>query len=248
MGQAHYLAMAVLGALAVPTALALRRTGAAKAIGTASWLALAAYIPIELAVMNASTAPYDPMRQVVSTLGVTVCDSEPNPLLGDVVCSPQHLLMNWTFTISGIAIAIGALCLRPLLPAERRVTAAAWMLAAVGLSYTTSGVIPADVDLLWHTVLALPGMFLQIPAWIMLARALRGPRPALALWTAAAVAVHLLGIAGLIVSPFVDGPGGLLQRAIVWPSYVWAVGAAVMVLRPPVGAGAAEPRAAAPPR
>lgn len=233
MDHTHYFAMAALGALTVPAALALRRSGAAKAAGAACWLALAAYIPIELAVMNASTVPYDPMRQVVSALGVTVCDSEPNPLVGDAPCSPQHLLMNWTFTVTGIAIAIGALCLRPLLPAERRVTAAAWMLAAVGLGYITSGVIPADVDLFWHTVLAIPGMFLQIPAWIMLARALRGPYPALAYWTVAAVAVHLAGIAGLIVSPFVDGPGGLFQRATIWPTYVWAVGAAVMALRRP---------------
>lgn len=237
MDQAHYLAMAALGLLAVPAALALRHNGAARAVGVASWLALVAYIPLELAVMNASTAPYDPMRQVVSALGVTVCDSEPIPAVGDVICSPQHLLLNWTFTLTGIAIAVGAICLRPLLPAERRVTAAMWMLVAVGLSYTTSGVIPADVDLLWHTVLAIPGMVLQIPAWIMLARALRSSRPVLAVWTAAAVAVHLAGIAGLVVTPFVDGPGGLFQRAIIWPTYVWAVVAALMMLRGPARSG-----------
>ena len=147
------------------------------------------------------------MRQVVSALGITTCDGEPNPVIGGIVCSPWHPLMNWTFTVSGMAIAFGAVCLRARLPAERRVTVSMWMIAAIGLSYTTSGFIPADIDLLWHTVLALPGMFLQIPAWLLLFRALRGTRPALASWIAVALATHLIGMAGLVVSPFFDGPG-----------------------------------------
>ncbi|WP_199036911.1 DUF998 domain-containing protein [Glycomyces salinus] len=243
MDQYQYLGMAALSALAVPAALAVRRGKAARAVGIASWLALAAYIPLELAVVNASAVPYDPMRQVVSALGVTTCDSEPNPVVGDVVCSPWHPLMNWTFTLTGMAIAVGALCLRAQLPAERRVTVAAWMLAGIGLSYTTSGFIPADLDLLWHTILALPGMFLQIPAWILLARALRGHRTAFAAWTGAALAVHLIGMAGLVASPFIDGPGGLFQRAVIWPTYVWAVGAAVMLARRPVRSGTNETHA-----
>ncbi|GAB3662187.1 DUF998 domain-containing protein [Glycomyces tarimensis] len=223
MEALQYSAMAVLTVAAVPVALALRRRpAAATGVGLASWLVLAAYVPIELAVMRATTAAYDPMRQAVSVLGVTVCDPEPLPEVGDVVCSPLHLPMNWTFTLSGIAIAIGAITLRRRLPDGPRVTAAMWTLAVAGLSYASSGIIPADVDLFWHTVLAIPGMVVQIPAWIIMAVALARTSRPLAAWTGLAATVHVAGLVGFAASFVADVPGGLFQRLMVWAILIWA--------------------------
>lgn len=218
----HYLVMAVVTVLAVPAAVIVRRRSSwAAALGVAMWAALAVYLPIELAVMSVAV-DYAPSQQAVSVLGVTSCSADPLPEVGVPVCSPRHLTMNWTFALSGAAIAAGAVLLRDRFPQGAKGTAASALLAAAGLSYATSGFVPADVDLMWHTVLALPGMVAQVPAWIVIAADRRRSDRLMAAWTALAALAHLVGLAGFAASFVWDLPAGALQRLMVWALLVWA--------------------------
>jgi hypothetical protein len=227
-----YLAMALATLTAVPAALLLRRSRRwSLVVGAGAWIALIAHVPVEFAVIEATTTPYDPLRHVVSALGVTSCAPDPMPGLGAAVCSPQHLLMNWTFTLGGIALAVGAICLRDAWPADRRYTVATWLLAAVGISYATSGVIPADVDLAAHTILAVPGMIAQVPAWIIIATGIGRTRPLVAAGTWIAAAAHIGVLVTIPAAVAWDWPGGLLQRVMYWAPFVWAPVVAIALVR-----------------
>src|SRR5699024_12402172 len=86
------------------------------------------------------------------------------------ICTAYHLLMNWTFTFTGIVIFVGALFVNQCWNDSKLTRVATALLVTYGISYTTSGIVPADISFLWHTLLALPVMFVQITAFLILVR------------------------------------------------------------------------------
>ncbi|GAA0361564.1 hypothetical protein GCM10008968_16650 [Bacillus horti] len=175
--------------------------------------------------------PYSFLDQPMSDLGVTVCGTNTYLLAPYEICSPAHLLMNWTFTITGLTTVIGAICLQQFWPATRMARVATWLLIIFGLSMSVAGIIPADVSFVWHTLASLPGMFVQIPALFLLGKAIRGIRPKLATWSYICGALTSAVLLSLFLQAFISLPGGLLQRLLYASVYVWSMGTAVVIWR-----------------
>jgi len=200
-------------------------------IGLISWISLSAYFIIEYLVIRATTAPYNFLKQPMSDLGVTTCGTDTYILATYEICSPYHLLMNWTFTFTGIAIFTGAIFLHRIWPDNQQSRTATALFVIYGLSYTISGIVPADVNFLWHTLGSLPGMVVQIPALIMIGLAIRKKMPKLSLWTFVCALITTCALILAFFQPFIDLPGGLLQRILYGSVFLWMTVTA-MVLWP----------------
>lgn len=194
------------------------------------WISLSAYFLIEYIVIRATTAPYNFLEQPMSDLGVTACGTDTYLLASYDICSPYHLLMNWTFTLTGIAIAVGAIALHPLWPSQKKTRFATILLVVYGLSYTISGIVPADVNFLWHTLGSIPGMIVQIPALLMIGFAIRKTMPALSFWTFLCALLTTSALILLFYQPlFINLPGGLLQRILYGSVYLWMTVTAIVL-------------------
>lgn len=226
-----YVLMAAVTIVACAGAVLLRkRPDMAARTGFISWMSLTLYFVIDLVVLGRTSAPYDVLRQPMSDLGVTTCGTGTYPLAPYDICSPSHLLMNWTFTLTGVVIAVGAILLHQFWPRGRRAVAATVLLVIYGLSYSIAGIVPADVSFLWHTLGSLPGMFVQIPALLLIALTTRSRMPSLAAWTSACLAITTGLLLLLLIQPVVPQlPGGLLQRLLYGSVYLWMVVTAILL-------------------
>ena len=226
-----YVSMGAIFVAAVVAAWLLRGRSWAAVIGVLAWLPQVAYFGVEVIVVSATTAPYDPLSQPMSDLGVTGCGTDTYPLADHAICSPMHPLMNWTMAVSGALVAAGALLVRSRLPRGYRSTAAMWLLVVFGGSSALAGVIPADIDFVWHVAVSLPGMVVQVPAFFLLGRSLRSKRPGLAAWSYLCGWSTVVSLALLALQPILELPGGLIQRALYGIVFVWCGGMAATLLR-----------------
>jgi len=220
-----YFFMAAVTIMAFCMALFLRhRHSIAAKIGFISWMSLIAYFIMEYIVIQMTAAPYNFLEQPVSDLGVTTCGTETYVLATYELCSPYHLLMNWTLTITGIAIFMGAICLHQFWPDRKLTRMATALLVIYGLTGTSAGIIPADMNFLWHTLGSLPAMVIQIPGLIFIGISIRKKWPKLSLWT---FFCALLTTCAFVLILLFYQPFGLLQRILYGSVYLWMIVTAI---------------------
>lgn len=206
-----------------------RKQNRSALIGYITWILLSLYFIVEYIVIKTTEAPYNFYKQPMSDLGVTTCGKNTYVIANYLICSPNHLLMNWTFTLTGIAIFVGAILIQPSWPNHRRIKLATILLIIFGLSYSVSGIIPADINFKWHTLSALPGMVVHIPALIMIGNSVKTKWPKLSIWTYVCVFISTTSLLLLFFQPFVDLPGGLLQRILYGSVYLWMTVTAIIL-------------------
>lgn len=226
----HAAVMIIVGLTAVLAIFLSRKSSGRQSIliGLISWIALSAYFMIEAIVIRATTAPYSFLNQPMSDLGVTACGTDTYVLASYTICSPYHWLMNWTFFLTGLFILIGAVLLYPLWPKVRSIKIASIFIGVFGVSYGISGIVPADINFYWHTITALPGMVVQIPAMILISIAIYQKMPRIFWWTIICTIVNAAALLSLLLqSVFTWLPGGLLQRILYASVYIWLTGTAI---------------------
>ena len=77
-------------------------------VGPVLWVSSIQYFIVQLIVISAWTVPHSWANNFISDLGNTECGM----YAGLAVCSPLHLLMNISFVVFGLTMAIGAVLLR----------------------------------------------------------------------------------------------------------------------------------------
>lgn len=209
------------------------RTGAVT-LGVVLWLVQPLSIVVELVAAALSRAPYSLRDNTISDLGATTCTTIPYPAQDVAVCSPAHALVNGSFVVLGLAMAVGALLLRSRLPG-RPATAATVVWVVAGLSSVGSGLTPLDRQLELHALVSVPAILL-----CGVATALTGVSLAAAdrRWhglTAAGVVSVCCGALMLVRLEVADG--GLLERAALWPSFLALALVAVHLARRDTRAG-----------
>nr|WP_246384246.1 DUF998 domain-containing protein [Gracilibacillus halotolerans] len=199
-------------------------------VGRAAWIFLSTYFLFEYIVIRETITPYSILKQPMSDLGVTACGNDTYVLATYEICSPYHPLMNITFTLIGVAIFVGAILLQPLLPKLRRIRIATVLFAIYGISFAISGIIPADISFTAHTISALPGMVVQIPALFFIAQSIKFTMPKFYKWTLFILIVNSSTIVLLCLQAFITSlPGGLLQRILYGSIFVWMIVTAIVL-------------------
>jgi hypothetical membrane protein len=197
------------------------------------WLVQPLTVLAEFVAAAGVTVPYSFVDNTISDLGASTCTSIEYPFGLVPVCPPWHSLLNGSFIILGLFMALGAILIRRLLPPGLAATTSVVLWVISGLSSIATGLVPLDQDLILHVLVSEPIFFAQPLAIITLGLAFRPHRPALA-WSGLAVgAITLAGTAAYLARPDSLNLGGLLERVALWPGYVWIAIVAIAVLHAP---------------
>ncbi|ADD45259.1 DUF998 domain-containing protein [Stackebrandtia nassauensis] len=223
------LAMFAVSIVVLAAAWFSRRSRFAAAASLACWIATLCYFIPEAIAIAASRVPYNVFVQPMSALGVAECGTI--SVAEYPVCSPLHDMVNWAFVLNGLTTAAAAILLHRYWPRSTKTVVATALLVSFGLSNAATGFIPADVNLQWHVIVALPSMLAQIPALILLATTSKD-QPALARWTYECVIVTTVATATLLAQPLTGTPfGGAAQRVMYASVWVWGIVAAFVLWR-----------------
>lgn len=223
MSTTHFAMIAVAAAVLAGAWFARRPPRLALAAGFGLWVATAAYFAFEPFAIAATTAAYDPLWHPMSALGVTECGVS---FAEYPVCSPLHELVNWVFVLNGVMASAAAVVLHQFWPRTRRAATATVLLVFFGLSNAATGLVPADVNLEWHVILALPSMVVQVPALLLLATTTWRQQRAFSVFTAVCALVS--AAAGPLTLLQLGFPGGLAQRVMYGAVWLWGIVAAVV--------------------
>lgn len=193
-------------------------------VGASLWVVSTVLLLSEIpAILGwAADGGYDLTRRAISDLGATTCTTVNYADGARAVCSPRHGLVNASWVLSGLCLAMGAILVRPWLPG-RAGGAAAVAFVLGGASVLATGLVPVDVDLNLHLLVALPSFLAINLALLLAAGALgSGPRPL----RVCAVVLGVLGLGGGILVGLwaaVGGPLGIYERICVYAGPVWVL-------------------------
>lgn len=198
------------------------------------WIGAIQFFIAQIVVQWRWTTPFSLADHYISDLGNTTCGVYAGS--GLYVCSPWHAVMNASFVLQGVIIAVGASLARSAL-------ARGWPGAGVGvLLWITAagmvgvGVFPEDVNNRAHVLSAGTQFITGNTAMVVFGSASRSSVRWRALWR---VSIGL-GVVGLVATGvFAQGYGlglgiGGLERVAAYTLPVWLIAAGALLLRQPV--------------
>ncbi len=202
------------------------------AAGGVTWLTTAQFFVAQALAQRAwrGSEPYSLRRSWISDLGATTCGSYEGGG-GIVVCSPRHALLNAGLVVLGGQVLIGAVLLRPLLPAGRFARPALGLLIASGAALPFVAGFPEDTGKPWHAVAATVHLATAGLGTVAAGLALRGtghPKT-----VALTVVLGGASLAGTALTGAGTGLGigrGALERLAAWPFTAWTTIAGALVL------------------
>lgn len=195
-------------------------------IGALLWISSVQYFIVQIVVIAAWPVPHSLANNFISDLGNTECGT----YAGLAVCSPLHPLMNLSFILFGISMAVGAVLLWKT-TADTGVSKLALVLMALaGIGTVMVGVFPENTVSVAHTTgaalslgignLSVLMMGISMP-W--LGRAMRGYTIASGVFSLCMFGLFIFGLYGVL------GRGGI-ERLISYPFTIWMIAFGVYVL------------------
>ena len=179
------------------------------------------YLVAEIAVAGKVSAPYSWMNNTISDLGATTCTSIEYPFGPVPVCSPWHPLLNGSFVIFGLLLALGGVLLWRWFGSGVLATLSAVLWAISGLSSAATGLVPLDQNLPLHTLVSLPVFVAQPLAMVVTALAIRARHRSLSLLGLGLGSVSLVAAVVFLSNDTSAEFGGLLERLALWPCFPW---------------------------
>lgn len=189
--------------------------------GALMWIVQPLYLLTEILTATRVSVSYSLVDNTISDLGATTCTSIPYPHDPVPVCSAWHPVLNGSFIVFGLFLALGAFLIKQWLPDGRWTTTSVVLWIVSGLSSIGTGLVPLDQNLELHVLVSSPVFVAQPFALVTLGLALRGHHRVLA-WSTVAVGVFSLVWTGVFFAR-VEGAAfsGLLERLSLWPGYLW---------------------------
>jgi hypothetical membrane protein len=205
------------------------RLGAALlALGTVQFFIM------HLIVQSAWVEPsYSWWTNYISDLGAVYCA----PVLGNDVCSPLHAGMNAAFIAQGVLLILGTILVSVAWSRTGRKRPWQIMVVLSGISWIIVGLVPEDVNIVGHSVGALPIFIIGNVALIV--AGLSGSTRNRPIVRHAALVLGIVGLLGFALTAIaIANPTGLIgigiaERITVFPLQVWALLAGVSILRRP---------------
>ena len=173
------------------------------------------YFAIQLFVALKWTPPYSLSRDTISDLGNTACGT----WNGRYVCSPLHNLMNASFVVLGITMALGSVLVSRYFANDRTSKAGFAAMTISGLAVIMVGFFPEN------SVPALHGLGAAIPfvlgnaSLIILALSLKMPA-LLRLYFFLSGVIALLGLLAYASSHDLGLGEGGIERVVAYPQTV----------------------------
>lgn len=196
----------------------LRFTGRHPFIGPIMWVLALQYFVVQLIVAAAWPKPYDWANNLISDLGAVQTCGE---YMGRYVCSPLSPLMNLSFIVFGITIAVGSVLIYTAFKRDRATRIGFFFMAFCGIATALVGLIPLDVSESWHMIVATPALLVGNLAIVILAVALRGVRTWFRIFSYLCGFVSLLAFALFAAGNDLGIGLGNMERVISYPFTLW---------------------------
>lgn len=198
------------------------RIGTASCVGAALLVfSTLQFFIVHLIVQSAWTVvPYSWWNNYLSDLGAVHCGD----ILGNMVCSPRHALMNTSIVIQGAGLIVGTLLVTRAWRPEHRLRVWHVLIAVAGMSWVLVGFVPEDTNLVLHSIFAFP-VLLAGNAALLAAGLSASTRHQPALRRAATVlgSLGLLGIILIIIAKSAADGVGAAERLAVFPLQIWVM-------------------------
>jgi hypothetical membrane protein len=195
-------------------------------LGAVLWIACLQYFAAEAVAISGWPGRYSLSQNYISDLGALGCDANQ--------CSPLHALMNASFLLQGLLIALGTALVWPGFPKGKLWIAALALVAASGVGVFVVGLYPEDTVSGLHYLGAAENFLFCNAGMAAMGVALlvwRAGGRAMGLITVAAGVVGLLAFAA--IAAHVDlglGVGGI-ERVTAYPFPLWLAGMGAALLR-----------------
>jgi hypothetical membrane protein len=209
-------------------------------VGGACWALTVVFFVGQGIAEAASAAPYSLSDSYISALGATRCGTFTSGAYHAEVCSPLHWVMNSTFVITGLLMALGAVASWPGWPRRRRSAAGLILLVLGGAGQALAGLRPEDVDLGLHSVGALFGILGSSVGVLLLGLSVRPARPALGYLSLLVGFAGMVGFVLTAVAPGMRVGVGLAERLAVYPTVIWLIAVGVWLVWPAVSRKAGD--------
>lgn len=197
-------------------------------LGAVMWGVRPLYFVAELAAAAWSTAAYSFTGNTVSDLGAAGCTTIERSGTPVPVCSPAHHLMNGSFIVFGLLMALGAVLLFGRFGRGPLAVVLTALLVLSGASSIATGLTPLDLNPGGHVLAATPLFLAQPVALVVLGLLLRDRRPRTAAGLMVTGVVCAVA-AGTFIG--VDQAIGITERIALWPVFVALAVVGVQELR-----------------
>lgn len=188
-------------------------------IGPAFWILSVQYFVVQLIVIAAWPVPHSWKNNFISDLGNTVC----GPYSGLYVCSPLHPLMNLSFIIFGITMAIGSLLIYTEFKRTNWTLIGFVLMSLSGFGTVLVGLFSENTIASMHMIGAFLALGIGNVSILVLACSLRGVRKAVRIYSAMTAIICLTAFVLFILDIYLGIGRGGMERLVSYPFTVWMI-------------------------
>lgn len=187
-------------------------------IGPLIWVLCIQYFIIQAVVAKAWTTHYSLLLNPISDLGNTACGL----YSGRFVCSPLHSLMNASFIMLGITMAVGSLLIYQEFKERLASLVGFSFMSIAGLGTLIVGLFPENSLSNLHLAGAFLPFFIGNISLIMFSYALQIPKP-FQIYTFISGAISLISLLLLVTNHYLGLGVGGMERLTTYPQTIWLV-------------------------
>ena len=187
-------------------------------IGPLVWVFSIQYYFSQLFAARSFRPSYSISRNTISDLGNTACEIYNHRQ----VCSPDHLLMNLSFIILGITMAIGSLFIYQEFKESKYSIVGFIFMGLAGLGTAIVGFFPENTIGILHYIGASLPFFVGNIALIIFALTLFIPK-AFSLYTLASGSFALLAMVLFLTHTYIGIGVGGIERIAAYPQSIWLI-------------------------
>ncbi len=187
-------------------------------IGPTIWILCVQYFVIQFIAANAWSPPYSFLKNPISDLGNTACGIFSERF----VCSPLHSLMNASFIMLGITMAVGALLIYQEFKESTLSFVGFSFMSLAGIGTLMVGLFPENTYVNLHLAGAFLPFFVGNIGLIVLGIGLRIPSMFKG-YTFLSGIVSLLAVLFLVTNHYLGLGVGGMERFANYPQIIWLI-------------------------
>lgn len=187
-------------------------------IGPTLWILSVQYFVVQIIVAMGWEDQYNYLHNTISDLGNNKCGN----YAGRFVCSPLHNLMNLSFIILGVFMAIGSFFIYQEFIRRKYIFLGFSFLSIAGIGLIIVGIFPENSFNSLHSIGAFLPFFFGNLGIVILGLFLRAPR-LLRIYSICTGALSLVAFAFFISHRYFGVGEGGMERLAAYPQAIWLI-------------------------